>query len=133
MTHPIEAMQAIYDSLPTLKCKKKCWTACGPIHWSAIEDRRIMGATGGLRLTVNPNTLTCPYLTEKKLCGIYEHRPLLCRLWGLVDESRMRCPHGCKPKPRYLTSEEGHELLARMDAIQPLKFFGDHNPKPKEE
>lgn len=85
-----------------------------------------MGATGGMRLGVKPKTMNCPYLTKEKLCGIYENRPLLCRLWGLVDEPRMRCPHGCKPSPRYLTSEEGHALLAKMDAIEPLKFFGEH-------
>lgn len=120
--HPIEEMRAIYDCLPRLKCKKLCGAFCGPVRWSAIEDRVIMAKTGGMRLSVSAAG-SCPYL-HKGLCGIYEERPLLCRLWGLVDDVRMKCPHGCKPEPGYLTSEEGHELLRRMDALDPFAGSG---------
>ena len=30
-------------------------------------------------------------------CSVYRDRPLICRLFGLVDHPRMRCEHGCTP------------------------------------
>lgn len=54
--------------------------------------------------------LDCPLL-ENERCSVYEVRPMICRLWGLVES--MPCPWGCKPD-RYLTHEEGLVLLDRV-------------------
>jgi Fe-S-cluster containining protein len=75
-----------------------------------IEWQRVCRAQGERKA----DSLTCPYLEEER-CTVYEVRPLICRLWGLVES--MPCPWGCKPE-RYLTHEEGHELLARAAEIQ---------------
>jgi hypothetical protein len=29
----------------------------------------------------------------------------------------MRCPHGCQPDPRYLTVDEGHDILDQAYTI----------------
>ncbi len=37
-----------------------------------------------------------------------------CRLYGVAEG--MECPHGCKPKPRYLTRTEAYRLLDAVGA-----------------
>lgn len=51
--------------------------------------------------------MVCLKLVEG-LCSVYEDRPMLCRLWGLVEG--MKCQWGCVPE-RYLTDREGREFL----------------------
>ena len=47
----------------------------------------------------------CPYLDlGTKRCTVHSVRPMICRLWGVSEN--MKCPHGCKPEPRYLTVKE---------------------------
>jgi hypothetical protein len=38
--------------------------------------------------------LTCPLLVDNR-CSMYDNRPLICRLWGIIRE--MPCPFGCAP------------------------------------
>lgn len=39
--------------------------------------------------------LTCPFRNEKdKKCEIYDVRPLICRLFGVVEGKFMQCPQG---------------------------------------
>lgn len=64
----------------------------------------------GLYLMGGPPDFTCPVLSDG-LCSAHPARPMLCRLWGVVEG--MECPHGCLPRPRYLTAAEGHEYLRR--------------------
>lgn len=50
-------------------------------------------------------------------CRVYARRPLICRLWGMVNHPLMRCPHGCVPE-RWLTYEESQTLLRKVLEIQ---------------
>lgn len=47
-------------------------------------------------------------------CSVYVVRPLLCRLWGMVD--KMRCPHGCVPS-RWPADDEIKAIFACYKAI----------------
>ena len=49
----------------------------------------------------------CPYLDTNKRCTIYEVRPAICRLYGVVQA--MQCPHG-KSK-QYLSDDEAISVL----------------------
>lgn len=80
-------LERLYASLPSIACKGLCSDCCGPIYVNSFEWER-MG-----RPQWNKASLKCPVLVEKR-CSVYEVRPLICRLWGLVDE--MPCPWGCK-------------------------------------
>lgn len=44
-------------------------------------------------------------------CSAYRDRPLLCRLWGVVE--KLRCPHGCEPE-RMLSNVESAAMLDQM-------------------
>lgn len=76
-----------------------------------FERNRIIKAGGpGIRIWESP----CPALDFVGRCSVYEHRPMICRLWGLVED--MPCHYGCKPE-RYLTRAEGHDFLTRLQEI----------------
>jgi Fe-S-cluster containining protein len=115
----IAALDALYAELPSLECRGLCWQACGPVDMSPVEKSRIadLGVTipgytreAAERFRETGKVEACPALGPFRTCGVYEARPMICRLWGLTET--MRCPHGCRPS-RELTEAEGYEFLER--------------------
>jgi hypothetical protein len=105
-------LQAIYASLPRLECRRLCHGSCGPIVMSAIEWDRLTAAHGARECE---DDLVCPYLErESGLCGAYELRPLVCRLWGATQ--RLQCGFGCLPE-RLLSDEEVAALVGRIEVL----------------
>lgn len=73
-----------------------------------FERDRIKTAGGpDIQIVQSP----CPALDFIGRCSVYEIRPLICRLWGVVET--MKCHYGCEPE-RYLTDEEGKVFFARL-------------------
>lgn len=100
------AHRALYDRLPGIDCQRRCAHACGPIVATEVEWHRMEAATGGAPWGVDT---VCPHLDRHAgLCGAHALRPLICRLWGVVET--MPCPHGCQPE-RWLTAEEADVLV----------------------
>lgn len=106
-------LQELYDSLPTIECKKLCAECCGPIAMTSIEWRAIRKRLG-FKAEARRD-LACPML-RNGLCRVYDIRPMICRLWGVVDQDGMRCGHGCEPT-RWLTKQEGQEFLLQASII----------------
>lgn len=121
-----ERLQALYDRVPAIHCKGRCHTACCFVEASIRERERMRRASGRELGTidvyespVNPTRLDplgyplaryrCTMLTDDGRCGVYEHRPMICRLFGAVEG--MECEYGCEPE-RMLTFAEAVELLA---------------------
>ena len=102
---------ALYRRLPKLECKGLCAESCGVVPLYPAEARRIAIATG--KKVDHDETLTCKLL-ENGRCTIYEHRPLLCRLFGMVK--KMRCPHGCVPE-RWLSDQEAWKMMERLEGL----------------
>jgi Fe-S-cluster containining protein len=99
---PAEAALAhIYAQLPTVACQRKCGKdICGPIVAFPTERRRIDAAAFPLQLhyRLAGTRSTCGlYQPDPDRCRVHAHRPLLCRLWGVVDDPKMRCHYGCQP------------------------------------
>jgi len=127
------ALDRLYAQVPSAHCKGLCGPkVCGPIPCTDLEKQRIVEQTGPKAMLDGP---TCPWLDAGGRCTVYAIRPLICRLWGAVDESRMRCMFGCKPD-RWVTREESVALLkgasrlggpARVLASGPLVMVGDDN------
>jgi len=111
MPNHIARITEIYNSLPKIECKKKCTNSCGPIAMSEAEWKRL---TFGDNLHCNDN-LECPFL-EDGLCSIYNRRPLICRLFGLVR--KMKCPYGCIPE-KWLSDSEAYLLLDDLNGLIP--------------
>ena len=115
MTDPLTAARA---AIPTLACKGLCQNSCGPVAWSRIEaeswsDNGIAPPT----TVTHPKhgILTCSHLTDAGKCGIYDHRPLVCRLYGNV--LRMACEHGCRPEPMFMDDHAAYEALQSLGPL----------------
>lgn len=110
-TTPAFQLDKLYATLPKLECQGKCQESCGPVFMSRVEWERIKAKLGWIP---KAKTITCPMLHPSTgNCRVYEVRPMLCRLWGIVES--MPCLWGCKPD-KYLSNEEGYKLLAQADA-----------------
>ena len=58
---------------------------------------------------------TCSMLSADRRCEVYEIRPMICRLWGMVEQ--MPCPFGCRPEGGWLSNEDGARLLREANRI----------------
>lgn len=115
------AIDAAYAQVPPMvDCRGLCHSSCGPVP-SGKRERERLRERHRLTLPV-PNTRaiiaevraggeppTCPALDADNRCSVYEDRPLLCRLWGAVED--LRCPYGCQPAAEHLTPARAHELM----------------------
>ncbi|MSP21613.1 MAG: YkgJ family cysteine cluster protein [Dehalococcoidia bacterium] len=110
-----ERLDALYAELPHLECRGLCADSCGAISMGYHEARRLERLTGEpLRLMATLEE-SCPYL-EAERCTVYDARPLVCRVWGMVDQPDLRCQYGCVPK-RWLTHAEALKFIRRSLAI----------------
>lgn len=112
-----EALDALYRSLPQMNCKGKCASSCGPAPASPLEMDRIRrrGVAWvdwtSVRLPLGQEmAMACSALdTKSGRCRAYEDRPMVCRIWGLVEE--LACPWGCVPEGGFLDSVHGLRLM----------------------
>lgn len=119
-------LKKIYGKIPELKCVRGCTECCGdptkpikegylpftPLFWSKIEAENIRRylKEKGIKERVVKNPLEpCPYIENGK-CLIYPVRPLMCRLFGVVED--LKCPY-VKPK-FYLATQEANELIQKV-------------------
>jgi hypothetical protein len=112
-----ENLSAIYLELPRIACAGKCQDSCGPVPMSRAEERhfRLAGAdVPDVLAMLRSGNLACPHLDPFGRCSVYAIRPMICRLWGMVE--KMRCPHGCTPE-RWLSDGEAREFLLRVDRV----------------
>lgn len=84
------------------KCKSGCGSCCGIIpfpkelakkteHLAQVKPTKVIQDEKG-RLYILTEDMFCVYLNRKtKECMIYEDRPELCRVYGLIPECP--CPH----------------------------------------
>lgn len=106
-------LDALYAGLPQIACVGKCAEACSSITLAIGEAARLHGADPERRAirTINRR---CIYLTPAGRCSQYAIRPLICRVWGVLE--RLSCPHGCVPD-RWLTDHEFVQLGVRLERI----------------
>jgi hypothetical protein len=98
--------QELYDRIPDFECEEGCTECCGPVPFSKWEKSQILDNR-------KATSLNCPYSRTGK-CEIYENRPLMCRLFGAVED--MQCHRGCGPE-KYLTREEAFEILTKYQKM----------------
>lgn len=108
----VNAIDAIYAELPKLNCKRLCQECCGPVFMEKVEWDRIIARVGYAPKV--REDLVCPMLGSNGGCKVYDVRPAICRLWGVVDNPMMKCPHGCEPD-RWLTDIEADAILKRIE------------------
>lgn len=99
-------LKKIYEKIPKIECKKSCAASCSVIMMSDAEHKVIKNKTG-ISPSFCEKTGSCNLLKENH-CMAYDVRPLICRLFGVVEA--MRCPHGCIPE-RFISDEEAEALI----------------------
>jgi Fe-S-cluster containining protein len=130
------SLRQLYSELPGIDCQRKCQEFCGVIEMTREEWERIIKHLG-YAPRGNPRTLVCPMLTADGRCSVYQLRPLICRLWGVVEG--MKCPYGCQPNPDYLSNDEAFVFLVRSGAMdgrtyskeEAEAFLGQRPPEVK--
>lgn len=108
----------IYALLPTIACQRKCGRQiCGPIVVFPTEQVRMERAGFPVTLNYLGANLQCSYYNAAKDgCRVHAARPLICRLWGMVQDPKMICPFGCRPT-RWVTNAEVAGWLNRLTAL----------------
>ena len=110
-----QQIDSIYAALPDAKCQRVCQDSCGPILLTKPELDRIKAKQGG---PVPPprEDLSCPLLSIMGHCTVYDVRPAICRLYGLLRS--LSCPHGCVPE-RWMDDTDAHIVLERLRRLTP--------------
>lgn len=129
----LKKLEEIYAKLPGVMCKGLCHDSCGVIPIAPIERETIAVFTGR-KVKVMPDIviglhqkhrvlrpkdmedLTCPYLKQKR-CSIHPARPLVCRMYGVVEG--MPCPHGCVSSMKPLSDGEAHVIIESIANLKP--------------
>lgn len=104
-------LHEIYATVPAIECQGKCTTYCGAIGMEKGELEEIKKASG--KEPQVDRHLTCNYLVHGK-CSVYDNRPLICRIWGVVDG--LPCSHGCRIE-RKLAPHEIMNLFKKVKQI----------------
>jgi Fe-S-cluster containining protein len=105
----IDKIRAIWEQIPSVRCKPGCYDCCGPVLMTKTEWKNITPKRKHL-------SLDCPYIKDSK-CGIYNDRPTICRLFGTCgDHPMLKCPHGCiADNP--ITDKQAREILSEVQRI----------------
>lgn len=126
----IEQIDALYATLPEVKCQRRCQDSCGPVMMSGLEWLRIIDRLGK---TPQPQPdLSCPMLSIMGNCSVYDIRPAVCRLYGVTKA--LQCAHGCVPE-QWLDEERAREILNQLHRItkqaNPRDLRRRDPPKPQ--
>lgn len=105
-------MKKLYEQIPSFRCRPGCTDCCGGLLPIEKSEYLCMGRTAEEWQGIEP----CTYMKRGVGCTVYEHRPLICRLFGTVPD--LRCPHGCMPEiSKMLSPRQGQEIIAVMAEI----------------
>jgi Fe-S-cluster containining protein len=110
--------EALYAQVPSIPgCKGLCHDSCGPVLASKWEAERISKSAVVLE---RKDAEVCPFLTEDNSCSSYQHRPLVCRLYGTAEG--FLCEHGCEVE-HVIPDKQAREMLRRS-----LEIGGETTP-----
>lgn len=107
-------LKKIYKKIPTVEgCEKGCTDCCGPVTCSAEEFASIPDIPEKLAPACDENgerAFACRFKTDTG-CLVYEHRPLICRLFGAMDG--LACSHGARAE-RPLNARAAQRLIHKV-------------------
>ena len=97
-------LKKIRKSIPKFTCKPGCHACCGPVPFSKEEWKRVKDKREPAK------ALGCAYL-GKDGCEIYDERPMMCRLFGVVEN--LQCPHGGKPA-KMMLGRDSYKIIKNL-------------------
>ena len=105
----ITEIQKLYLLLPKSRCKDGCYECCTNIVQFAKEEEERAG-----EYKYNG---VCAFLDANRKCGVYENRPLVCRIYG--SSEIMKCGD-CEPE-RYLSEDETRRIIKEYVKIKDMQ------------
>jgi len=115
--HPSVQLNAAYEYLDKFSVFVKTFASCGKgcahcckidVHITTLEADYIQRKTGITydrgHVVTTGHFLSCPFLSNDEGCGIYHHRPLVCRIYhatGAPDNcvpGQVQMQYGAPPK-----------------------------------
>lgn len=110
----IAALEDLYAQLPRLECKGLCFDSCTAVDASELERERMRERGVELPMPLAHHRLQaliavgktprCPALGPLNTCTVYDVRPFVCRVFGMVRDPAdtlargpMMCDYGCIP------------------------------------
>lgn len=105
----------IYDTIPELKCVSGCNECCGVIFWFRIEEENIRRYLKEHNIEYRyAKSLSdkCPYFEDGR-CVIYPVRPVICRLYGVVEN--LRCKYVAAK--HYLKKKAAHQIIKEIEKM----------------
>lgn len=135
-----EQLEAIYRFVdefnaflaPFMSCKKGCSHCCHidvqitTLEAELIQMRQGIPAQPAPQFT-HGHRDPCPFLASDGSCGIYESRPLICRMYQVVGDPE-NCRHG-RNQLTYVDARKGHfgnDAFANL--MRWLKHVVESNP-----
>jgi Fe-S-cluster containining protein len=100
-------LEQLYAKCGSVPCVKGCTDCCGPI-WMLPEEWDRTGRPRDEAVILESGFLLAAQKDEEGIkplclflgedgCTVYEHRPLVCRLYAACHD--MECPHGKRATP----------------------------------
>jgi hypothetical protein len=120
-------VREVYDMVPEVVCKGLCHDTCTSVGAAPLE-RAVIRERHGVELgpAIPSKQLAelddrgeaprCPALSALNTCSVYQHRPLICRLYGA--DAGLPCAHGCVPaRGGWLDTDVGTEMIGVVELI----------------
>lgn len=133
----LEAVYRLVDEFnaflaPFMSCKKGCSHCCRidvqitTLEAELIQVRQGIPAHPAPQFTFGHRD-PCPFLVPDGSCGIYESRPLICRMYQVAGDPE-HCQDGHE-QLTYVSAEKGHFGNAHFDNLMRwLKHVVESNP-----
>lgn len=104
--HQARIIKKLRNEIPQSQfiCKKGCIKCCGPVPWVFWEKKQIQSIINISELDqqktiISNEGVSCPYCDQDIGCLIYDERPILCRIFGISEDKRIKCPKNNKMPP----------------------------------
>jgi len=92
-----------YLNVPTTSTKGD-YSSCGPITYSPLEQHYIdkeLKKNGYKKPPCGKGGSYCEYLTNDGICSVYNERPIICRMYGVIGDGGLSGAKMCVKKPLY--------------------------------
>lgn len=106
-----DRLTQLRDMIPDFECKPGCHACCAVVPWSQEEIGRARIDQPVKSVSIVPAINEPCSLLRDTGCSVYAQRPIMCRLFGTVED--LRCPEGFGPGA----------LLSKTEAADILKIY----------
>lgn len=116
-------IKRLRSKIPESNCHKGCIECCGPVPWVFWEKKKIQSLVDVAELdpqksVFSKDGISCPYCVQDIGCLVYEERPILCRIFGISEDVRIKCPKS-KTITAFLSINQTHQIMNEYLNLNP--------------